>query len=176
MDRKIHDLCLSARNVLNWLILFLDFPGDQIKAAGEITSNNLTDITIPLSHVGRQKERARERKNILALCLPGALCLIALLLLMKCWCNYKKEAFLLFLLMRIMLVSALTGVMESQNTHCTSAPFHSNTFSLSVPCLSPPFLPPPSSVTLSDTIQKHKFVCSLVKGRFWGSVIICLFQ
>lgn len=54
---------------------------------------------------------------------------------MKCWCNYKKEA--LFLLMRVTLVSAWTGVMESQNTHCTPARLSSNTFSLSVRCTSP---------------------------------------
>lgn len=56
---------------------------------------------------------------------------------MKCWCNYKKEALFLFLLMRVTLVSAWTGVMESQNTHCTPAPLLSNTLSLSVRCTSP---------------------------------------
>lgn len=96
-DKSMHS-AYEPGSLFNWLnILFHDFPREQIMVAGEITSNNPTDITIPQPHVGKQRqqiERERIKIPFSSSCLPGALCLIALLL-MKCWCNYKKEALFL---------------------------------------------------------------------------------
>ncbi len=118
--------------VFNWLnILFPEFPRLQIRAAGEITSR----IQLTLTYLGlmwANRERG-DQKFLSATCLPGAFSLIALLL-MKCWCNYKKEALFVFLLMRVMLVSAQTGVMKSQSAR--SAPAHLLSVS-TVSCMSP---------------------------------------
>lgn len=96
--RKIHVL-LSAGKVYNWLdSLFPDFPRDQIREAGEITGRiQLTLTYLGLMWENREREGDKKKKNsFLAACLPGALCLIALLLT-KWWCNYKKEAPLFFI-------------------------------------------------------------------------------
>lgn len=109
---------LSARKFFNWLdILFPDFPRDQIRVTGEITSR----IQFTLTCLNLMWEKQRWVVVVVWWCwgIPvscmssRALCLIALLLT-KCWCNYKKEAYFLFLLMRVTLVSGWTGLMKSR--------------------------------------------------------------
>lgn len=49
-----------------WLmVLFHDFPRDQIRAATQIAGNNLIEITIPWPHVEKQIDGIK--KNFLAL-------------------------------------------------------------------------------------------------------------
>lgn len=119
VKRNPHSL-LSAGKFFNWLdILLPDFPRDQIRA-DEITSGIQLILTY-LSLMWENSERVKKRKKkiLVAACLPGTLCLIALLLT-KCWCNYEKQALFLFLLVRFMS-SSWGQVMKSQNIHSIPA-------------------------------------------------------
>lgn len=132
---------LSARKFFNWLdILFPDFPRDQIRVTGEITSR--IQFTLTCLNLMWEKQRGGRWGGggvvvwwcwgIPVSCMSSrALCLIALLLT-KCWCNYKKEASFLFLLMRVTLVSGWTGLMKSQRAHSAPAPLLSNKLTVCV--------------------------------------------
>lgn len=167
------------RNVFNWLnILFPDFPRDQIRAAGEITSR----IQLTLTYLGLMRENRGggvQKKILLAACLPGVLSLIALLL-MKSWCNYKKEALFHFLLMRVMLVWAQTGFMKSQNTHSAPAPCLSSILTVCLHCMLHVTLyshPSPSTMWhwQERAARSPELVHSCLHRRVGDLVIICWF-
>lgn len=49
------------RSFFIWLmVLFHDFPRDQIRAATKITGSNLIEITIPWPHVEKQKDGVKK--------------------------------------------------------------------------------------------------------------------
>lgn len=165
MGGEIHALSLSAGKFFNWLdILFPDFPRDQIRAAGEITSRiqlTLKYLSLIWENTGRGG-----KKLLLAACFPGALCLIALLLT-KCWCNYEKETIFLFLLMRVTLVSSWTEVMKSQNTLILPLLLSFQTHLPSHRLWRSAFCAP--HVTLH-----HPPSCDIVRKEQWGLLNLCV--
>lgn len=99
MGRKIHAFCLSARkrfqltrHLVPWLSQGADYGGWRDNKQ----QSNWHYHTSASCRKTETREREREEIKIpfSSSCLPGTLCLIALLL-MKCWCNYKKEALFL---------------------------------------------------------------------------------
>lgn len=113
--------CEVHLNILSWL-------PHQVGAVRRTFSR----IKQTLSHHSfmRGKWSRREKGGggggqISSACLPEPLGLIALLLT-KCWCNYKKDTFLLFLLMRVTLASAWTEVRKPRS-YCSSLWSHAPT-------------------------------------------------